>query len=404
MGLLWDIARRLLMVAVFTLLFAGCWYLLDAVRQKEAVSLTELQKTVDMRWQVCSRLNRRLQQNYMELSAIPFYRADLRVMKEAEIRGFEVLYEEAKREFRSARQVLERSRNNAEKTTEVLGTKYLWGSLLTGLSVLVLMPVFLKILMFYLAARLAEKLPPVCLQEGKTAGPVIGFTSGAAALDVELQPGVPLFLRAGDWGKKRTGVAARTRLMWSWRYPVVTLAAGLCELVELTAESGKRAVVTVTSPDPDVFIGRIDLNGGSVVLRPRFLVGFSGDIQIHTRWNFHLHNILSCRVRQVILSGTGSLLVAGAWGVEAARPEAGQDWRIEDDLLFGYCTDAEFALCRTETFWHYFRGKTSLFDRRMLKGVFFTQNKSMTTAKSGGSFLERTVNALLNGIGSLLGF
>ncbi len=82
----------------------------------------------------------------------------------------------------------------------------------------------------------------------------------------------------------------------------------------------------------------------------------------------------------------------------------GQEWRIEDGLLLGYSTDAEYALCRTETFWHYLRGNAALFDRRMKKGMFFTQNNRGDFRKKNGSFLERTANALLNGIGGLLGF
>ena len=403
MEFLRDIVRRILMVAVFAVFFAAGWYLLDTVRQ-EPVSLAELQKTVDVQRQVCRRLHDQIRQKYAELAAIPFCRADLKVVKHAEIRSCEVLYDEAQREFRTAREALENARSGMVEKSDVFRTKYLIAALMTGIFTLILLPVLAKILMYYLAAPLVVKLPPVRLADECGSEQKIVFFPGATALDMELPCGTPLFLRSGDWGKKRTGVTARTRLMWSWRYPLVTFSAGLCELVEMIPESGKRAVVTITSPTPDVFVARVDLNGGSVVIRPRFLAGFAGDVQIRTRWSFHLHNLLSGRVRHIILGGTGTLFVTGSWGVDAARPEEGQDWRIEDDLLFGYSTDAEYALCRTETFWHYFRGKATLFDRRMKKGIFFTQHNRMEPGKTAGTFLERTVNALLNGIGGLLGF
>ena len=348
-----DIARRVLMVAVFAVLFAAGWYLLDTLRQ-EPVSLAELQETLDVRKQVCRRLYDQILQKHAELAAIPFYRTDLKVVKHAEIRSCEVLYGEAQREYRTARTALENARAGMAEKSDLFRTKYLAAALLTGICTLIFLPVLLKILMYCLLAPLVEKLPPVRLAEDDSAEQNIVFSPGATSLDMELPCWTSLFLRSGDWGKKRTGITARTRLMWSWHYPLVSFAAGLCELVELIPESGKRAMVTVTSPTPDIFIARVDLNGGSVVIRPRFLAGFSGDVQIRTRWSFHLHNILSGRIRQIILAGTGTLLVTGSWGVDAARPEEGQDWRIEDDLLFGYSTDAEYSLCRTETFWHYF--------------------------------------------------
>ncbi|MBR2643246.1 MAG: AIM24 family protein [Lentisphaeria bacterium] len=401
MELLRDILLRLLMLALFVILFAGFRYGVDIFRQG-SVSLTEWQNTVDLRQSVCRRLHNEIQKNYAELAAIPFYRVDLRAVKNAEIRSGEVLYHKALQEYHAARESLEKARAGAEGRF-LTWERHFFPALLTGIAALFLLPLLLKLVMYFLVARLADRLPPVCLK-GESAGSPPGFTPGSTALEVAVQPGCPLFLRSGDWGKRRTGVTARTRFMWSWQYPLVTLAAGLSELVEFSAESGKRSLVTVTSPEPDIFIAKIDLNGGSVVIRPRFLVGVAGDVQIRTRWSFHWHNLLSFRIRQILLSGTGFILVAGAWGVDAARPEAGQDWRIEDDLLLGYSADAEYSLCRTETFWHYFRGKTSLFDQRMQKGIFFTRHNRAGSPGKSGNFLERTANALLNAVGGLLGF
>ena len=71
MEFLRDIARRVLMVAVFAVLFAAGWYLLDTLRQ-EPVSLAELQETLDVRKQVCRRLYDQILQKHAELAAIPF--------------------------------------------------------------------------------------------------------------------------------------------------------------------------------------------------------------------------------------------------------------------------------------------------------------------------------------------
>lgn len=404
MNLLRAIILRLLMLAVFAALFAVCLYCWDAP-EKDAGELTEMQHSLDLHRQFCRRLYLQIRQTQQELNVLPFFRADLRIVKTAELRSQELLYDEAQTRYYAAKNTLENARAGMADRSGDYWRKYLIPALWAGISALILLPVLLKILLYCLVAPLVEICPPAKrAPEEDEKEKALQFTPGAAVLDVTLEPGTSLFLRSGDWGKKRSGVLAGTRFMWSWKYPLVSFAAGLCELVEMIPEDGKTGTVTVASPEPDFFVAKIDLNGTGVVIRPRFLAGFSGEVKIRTRWSFHPHDLLSGRIRQIILSGSGSLLVTGAWGVEEAVPAEGQDWRIEDGLLLGYSTGAEYSLCRTETFWHYFRGQTTLFDRRIRRGIFFTQNNRQDFRKNGGTFLERTANALLNGIGGLLGF
>ena len=267
-----------------------------------------------------------------------------------------------------------------------------------------LFPVLWKIFMYYFVAALIERFPPVAADR-KGCRESIESAEADVTLDYVFSGDEKLYLRAGNWGKKRSNVKARTKIMWNAAYPLVSLAADLLELVELSSLEGKTGKVSITSPDPDMFVGKIRLKGdGGLVIRPRYLVAVTDGIKIRTRWSFNFHNIVSCRIRQIIVYGTGTVFITGSWGVDFVRNDPSEDSRIEDNLALGYEAAAEYSLCRTETFWHYFRGSATLFDLRLRKGGFLTQNNNPYRKPGEETFFERTLGAVLSGIGSFLGF
>ena len=72
--------------------------------------------------------------------------------------------------------------------------------------------------------------------------------------------------------------------------------------------------------------------------------------------------------------------------------------------MIGYDTGASFALCRTETWWHYYRKEAKLFDIKIENGTFITQNNTWSYSNKNATFIENIINAFLNGIGTILGF
>ena len=276
--------------------------------------------------------------------------------------------------------------------------------LLYAAALVFLLPVLWKIFMYFVTAALIEKLPPIIADAGEYRESIKSAETGVS-LDYIFSGGEKLYLRAGNWGKKRSNVKARTKIMWNPAFPLVSLAADLLELVELSVPENKKGTVTITSPDPDMFIGKIRLDGNNgLVIRPRFLVAVTDGIKIRTRWSFHIHNIVSGRIRQIIVYGTGTVFITGSWGIDFVRGNPSEDSRIEDNLILGYEASSEYSLCRTETFWHYFRGSATLFDLRLRKGGFLTQNNDPRHAPGRETFFERTLGAVLNGVGSFLGF
>ncbi len=266
-----------------------------------------------------------------------------------------------------------------------------------------LFPLLRKIIMFYIVAGFVETRKPVrALPADPYLKTIRSFQAGLT-IRFPLAGNQKLYLRAGEWGKKRTNLSAHVKMFWNLRYPLVSAAADLIELVELKAVPGKQGSVSVSAPAPDLFSGRIDLAGNSgIVIRPRYLIGVTDTVKIRTKWSFNLHNIISGRMRQVILYGNGSVLIAGSWGIELRQYSKNCINRIEDNLVLGYEAAAEYALSKTETFWHYLRGRASLFDLQIRNGAFLTQN-NVPRRNRNESVFERIFANFLNALGNFLG-
>lgn len=268
---------------------------------------------------------------------------------------------------------------------------------------LLFFPLIASAILYYGFAKVVEGFRPVIINGNNGNVVDIAVSESDVSIDIELSGKEHLYLRGG-WCKKKSGVNAKTKLMWKWDAPLVTFAADLFELVDFSAAGSSPGKLTVTAPNPDMFISRIDLGPGrAIVIRPRHLIGVTDGIRIKTYWNFSLHNIFAGKIRQIVLEGDGFILVSGSWGISSSTV-AGDNSKIESNLLIGYDAHASYSLCRTETFWHYFRKEASLFDVKIEDGTFVTQNNSWAYSNKNASFIERAATAFLNGIGSILGF
>ena len=270
------------------------------------------------------------------------------------------------------------------------------------------------VFMYYVAAAIVEKFPPIRIKS-KCAddAPEPTFHRAARSITFTIPEGRKFYLRAqgGDWGKERRDVACRTKLMWRWGAPLVSIAADLVELLAYrnAPDAKSPGQIKLTSPrDDEVYIQQIELNGGpGLVLTPRHVIGLTDDIEVRTVWSFKLHNIISMRLRHIVFFGTGTIFIIGGRGIDVQKIEPGSSaiHKIEDGVLVGYVPGAAYSLCRTQTFWAYFRGMTSLLDYKLCGGTFLTQNLVGKQEKEVlGSGLDRFLSVLLNGIGKLLGF
>lgn len=266
-------------------------------------------------------------------------------------------------------------------------------------------PAVWKALWFYVLAVIASHRPPARIASGRQEGTLAVGMQGKTT-EVRVSPNRPLIARM-DWVQQYSaGLAKRTRFLFEWRSPFTSYAAGLAEMTELAADhdSESGTVVLTSGHDPNAYLLALELKDHpGVVLKPGAVVAVTGPIRLRPRWHLtSLHHWIAGRVRHILFCGTGTVFVSGHGGVEIAATAA--PTVIEEALVVGYDSRAAFATVRTETFWPYFRGKTSLFDYRFEGGhAAIRQAAAPPSERRNANALVRSVDAVLNAIGRLLG-
>lgn len=229
-----------------------------------------------------------------------------------------------------------------------------------------------------------ERFPPVKIScfDGNSSISCVSAGSDQRNVQVHLAEREKIFVRTreGDWCKVRHDLRARSRILWKWSAPLVSMASNLAVLNVYTPEKGRReGYLELTSPNEDEYILHLEMNDlNGIVLRPKYVVALSSGISVRTHWSFNVHNLFSGRIRQIIYYGKGSVFIRGGNGLDLRMLEnSGSDavFKVEDGALIGYAVSAHYSLCRTETFLPYLLHRTSLTDYRLQHGLFITQNQ-----------------------------
>jgi uncharacterized protein (AIM24 family) len=326
---------------------------------------------------------------------------------EAAVEAARAARDQAHAAWQEAAGELSRVEQRVDKTwTGLLAAARRTGWQLLAIIVLVLAgPLVWKAVWYYGLATLASHRPPAQILPADAPG---RLSAGAAGKNVEVPvtPNRPLVARM-DWVQQYSpALSKRTRFLFEWRSPFTSFAAGLAEMTELTvrAPAASGTVGLAAGDDPNAYLLALKLEQHpGVVLKPGAVVAVAGTISLRPRWRLNsLHHWIAGRVRHILFCGTGTVYVTGTGGVEVCAAE--HSVVVEEALVLGYDSRAAFATVRTETFWPYFRGKTSLFDYRFEGGHLAIRQTSAPAAARRGNPFVRTVDALLNGIGKLLGF
>ena len=194
------------------------------------------------------------------------------------------------------------------------------------------------------------------------------------------------------------------KLLYDWRYPFVSYAAGLVLMNRYTTADDPDAEVLVTDPEeghPELLLLRLDRHPG-LVLHPRAVAGVQGDVRVASAWRFGVHAWATLQFRYLLFGGTGLLILRGG-GTLSARDVDGGDLRTLQSRVLGFDGRLTYSTRRTGSFLLYLLGRSELIeDRHRGQGLLITQ--SAVPARPPGSPVERALDALLGGIGKLLGF
>lgn len=242
---------------------------------------------------------------------------------------------------------------------------------------LLLMPVAIKMVFYYVLAPLAQRLAPFYVdrnasgllqihEAGGRHATALGNSSAPSAV-VTLAEGEEMLIHPACVQSAPVTVVSSTRLLLDWANPFTCLAAGLFALTRIVS-SAPAAIVVSPALDPLAEIALLTLpEGSAMVFQPRALVGVIHRLEqpLHMRryWRlFSLHAWLTLQLRYLVFSGPVTLIVKGCRGVRVDTVEHGRV--ISQAATLGFSTSTAYSTSRCQTFLPYLMGRAPLLNDR----------------------------------------
>ncbi len=297
------------------------------------------------------------------------------------------------------------------------------------LAAMVLSPLLVKGLAYFVVAPLATRRPPLQLlpeesgaltatdgqrfgMQADGAAPVAALLTpadgriSAPSLSLRLAPGEQLLLRPQYLHGTPLEAEKDTRWLLDWRMPLTSLAAGMVGLLRVRVGREQRVTVSSTT-DPLAEFSCIDVPAGAaLVLQPRCLAGVvqPGDapVRISRHWRLgHLSAWLTLQLRYLIFHGPVRLVVQGPRGVRMEAVSSGRS--VNQAATLGFSARLAYAVARNETFPSYLFGQRALFQDRWTgdRGHCVYAETPAPSARGGlfGRGLEGALDTLLKAFG-----
>ncbi len=272
-----------------------------------------------------------------------------------------------------------------------------------------LAPLIVKGLLYFVIAPLAERLPPIRILPGAMAD-AIDPAPSAVSLPVELHPGEELALQSEYVQSSSRPARKRTRWFLNPALPFSSIASGMFALTAIRPEGDAPTRVMVSSQrDPLAEVALLELPAGAaLVLQPRSLAGVVSAVDAPPRITRHwrlasLHAWLTLQFRYLVFHGPCRLVLKGCRGVRAERPEPGQARLVNQAATLGFGAGLDYRVTRCETFVSYYLGREDLFNDLFAGGPGLYVCEELPDAARraglGGRGLEGAVDAALKAFG-----
>lgn len=243
------------------------------------------------------------------------------------------------------------------------------------LASIILLPVGVKFVFYFVFAPLASRLPPICVLPGASGTMHVHDGNGGAATGrvkasavsqaLTITENEELLIHSEYLQSSFTGGEKDTKWLLDWTYPLSSLASGLVALTRIRAARPGSIVISATN-NPLSEIAVLTLPAGSaIVLQPRSIVGvltrMGCPVRITRHWRLgSLHAWLTLQMRYLVFHGDAKLIVQGCRGIRVEAAESGRS--INQAATMGFSANVSYKTIRTETFWPYLTGKQALFN------------------------------------------
>ncbi|MFC7360403.1 hypothetical protein [Nocardioides astragali] len=274
---------------------------------------------------------------------------------------------------------------------------------LAAIALLVLvLPGALRTVSYFLLMPVVSRVHrPIHLAAGsENAGADLRTSPAQRTLTVELAAGQVLFARSEHVRPVQGKV--RSQVLYDWRSPFISYAAGLYGLSRITGDEGVTSATLATPNDPNSYLMRIDFTDHpGLVMHPKHVVGVIGTPELETRWRWGIQSFATWQLRYIMFAGSGSLIVQGSGDVKREDP-GGRSMRIEQNLVMGFDSRLTVGVNRTEVFLPYLWGRTPLVDDEFtgLHPLFWQKS----SADGPSNPIAKTFGAVFSAVGKLLGF
>lgn len=244
---------------------------------------------------------------------------------------------------------------------------------------LILLPIILKVFLYFGIAPLASALPAIRLlaEPNNTQLPPTqtGYCS-SHSLKIDLAPTQELLLHPDYLQSFSQQAQKTTQWFLNPSIPLTSWAAGLVTLVRLRGEHTETIqLASMYHAFEELVI--IDIpQGTSMVCKPHGLVGVIKSreqaVHISKHWRLlSLHGWLTLQLRYLVFHGACQLIIKGSGGVVVEQ--ATHSRLIQQNATLGFSSHVGYSNYRCETFMSYYLGKDTLFNDRFsgTSGIYF---------------------------------
>ena len=281
---------------------------------------------------------------------------------------------------------------------------------------LILLPVGIKLVFYYVLAPLAERRPAFFVDArasglievsgaGGRRSTAVGNSSAPSAV-VTLAEGDELLIQPACIQSSSVTVASSTRWLLDWANPFTCLAAGLFALTRVVSVKPASIVVS-PALDPLAEIAVLTLpEGSSMVFQPRALVGVihrSGQpLRLARYWRlWSLHAWLTLQLRYLVFRGPVTLIVKGCRGVRVDAVDQGRV--ISQAATLGFSTSSAYSTSRCQTFLPYLTGRAPLLNDRFEAEVGFCVYEEALPADQQKGIVGRGLEGLTDSVLKVFG-
>jgi hypothetical protein len=321
--------------------------------------------------------------------------------------------ERKQQEIAAADELVESQRRRVEREPGQRLLSAAMAALPTALWILVglmLAPVLIKGLLYFVLAPLAGRLPPIRILADAEAPDVAAPGRSAVSLPLEVRPGEEILVHADFLQSSSQAARKDTQWFLNPSLPFTSIASGMFILTRIRPE-GSAATRVVVSSQNDAFgeVGAIQVpERAALIVQPRSLAGIvkrvGEPIRITRHWRLaSLHAWLTLQLRYLAFHGPCTLILKGCRGVRAERPDPGRPRLINQAATLGFSANLDYRNTRCETFVSYLRGKEALFNDLFAggPGLFIYEEMPAGGRRSGivGRGLEGALDAVLKAFG-----